>query len=329
DDPAGLARVPPKKIYTMRDGLSHNSATCVYEDRNGKIWVGLGGPGITVWNRLDQKFHRLGQTIDRPISITEDHDGNIWVGDWSGQVWRIHQETVALIGGPGTDRGLINDLLIDHTGRLWVATSYKGALRFDRPNDPQPTFRKYDADEGLSSTTIRHLVEDRNGFIFLATANGIDRLDPDSGHLRHFTTADGLAPGNVFSAYRDKSGALWFGSRLGLSRLDPTPAETESSPSIWITGVSIGGQPLPISELGVSELRDVEIPSGEQQIQFNFVSLSYAAGNIPRYQYRIGNQSWSAPIESRSVNYASLAPGEYQFAVRAINAEGQVSTAPA
>jgi ligand-binding sensor domain-containing protein len=332
DDPAGLARVPPKAIYTVRDGLPANYVVCLHEDRNGDIWIGLDPPGmgITLWRRQDQRFQTFGQGIDRPISFAEDHDGNLWVGDWSGQIWRIHDNKIALIGGEGTDRNLINDLLIDRAGRLWAATSNKGVLRFDRPSELQPGFRSYDADDGLSSVTVRNLVEDRDGFIYLATANGIDRLDPESGHLRHFSTADGLSPGKILAAYRDKSGELWFGTAHGeLSRLGPEPSKTESVPSIWITGVSVGGQPLPVSELGTSELRNLEIPAGQQQVQFTFVSLSYATGDVPRYQYRIGDQPWSEPIQSRSVHYAGLAPGVYQFAVRAINADGAVSPAPA
>jgi signal transduction histidine kinase len=59
------------------------------------------------------------------------------------------------------------------------------------------------------------------------------------------------------------------------------------------------------------------------------VGLSYSPGNVLRYQYRLGDEAWSAPIESRSVHYGALAPGQYRFAVRAINSDGGASPAPA
>lgn len=46
-----------------------------------------------------------------------------------------------------------------------------------------------------------------------------------------------------------------------------------------------------------------------------------------RYQYKLEgvDTDWSAPTETRSINYAHLAPVSYQFLVRAINREGIVS----
>jgi signal transduction histidine kinase len=43
-----------------------------------------------------------------------------------------------------------------------------------------------------------------------------------------------------------------------------------------------------------------------------------------RYQYRLegADRDWSAPIEQPTVNYASLSPGTYGFAVRSLNADG-------
>ena len=49
---------------------------------------------------------------------------------------------------------------------------------------------------------------------------------------------------------------------------------------------------------------------GQEHIQFDFVGLSYSPGNVLRYQYRLGDDAWSAPIESRSVHYGALAPGD-------------------
>ena len=59
------------------------------------------------------------------------------------------------------------------------------------------------------------------------------------------------------------------------------------------------------------------------------MGLSYAPGNILRYQYRLGDDAWSAPIEPRSVHYAALPPGQYRFAVRAVSSDGEASAVPA
>jgi signal transduction histidine kinase len=111
--------------------------------------------------------------------------------------------------------------------------------------------------------------------------------------------------------------------------LNAEPPTHELAPATWITGVSVGGRELPISYLGLSEVRDIEIPAGQEQIQFSFVALSYASGDVPQYQYRIGDGPWSQPIQSRTLNYGGLGPGQYRFSVRATNADGDVSPSPA
>src|SRR5262249_41046257 len=70
--------------------------------------------------------------------------------------------------------------------------------------------------------------------------------------------------------------------------------------------------------------------SGQSQIQIEFFGLSFATGEPLRYQYKIegANRDWSAPSQQRTVS-ASLSPGRYRFAVRAVGPDGSVSETPA
>jgi signal transduction histidine kinase len=219
--------------------------------------------------------------------------------------------------------------MFDHRGRLWVATSNRGLFRFDQPMEPALRFRQYGYSDGLSSHMLRGLAEDRNGGIYVATLDGVARLDPDLSHVRHFSSADGMAPGNVFAAYRDRTGVMWFATKHGLTRLEPQNNHASDPPPVWITGVSIAGRRAPVSEAGESSIRRVEVRPGQEHIQFDFVGLRYSPGDVLRYQYHLGDDAWSTPIAERAVHYASLAPGHYRFAVRAVNSDGQASLAPA
>jgi signal transduction histidine kinase len=64
-------------------------------------------------------------------------------------------------------------------------------------------------------------------------------------------------------------------------------------------------------------------------LQIDFLSLDFSAGAKLRYQYRLGEQNWSEPSDLRTVNFASLSPGDYRFAVRAISSSGVISDPPA
>ena len=41
------------------------------------------------------------------------------------------------------------------------------------------------------------MVEDRWGRLYVGTQSGVDRLDPASGRIKHYSTADGLAQNEV------------------------------------------------------------------------------------------------------------------------------------
>ncbi len=200
-----------------------------------------------------------------------------------------------------------------------------------RPNDPaaaNPQFRQYGYSDGLTSLHLRRLAEDRNGAIYVGTGGGVDRLDPDLAHVRHYTSADGIAQGEVNAAFRDRTGALWFGTNHGLTRLIPQNGLANDPPPVWITPASVRRRPrqLPVSDTGEAAIGRIEVQPGQEHIEFDFVGLSYAPGNILRYQYRLGGDAWSSPIESRSVHYGALTPGAYRFAVRAVNSDGEASS---
>ena len=93
----------------------------------------------------------------------------------------------------------------------------------------------------------------------------------------------------------------------------------------------MGGESFPVSETGAQEVSGLTLEAGRNQLQVDYVGLSYAAGNVPRYQYRLegADSTWGAPSDQRSVNFANLAPGSYRFMVRALDAEGAASPRPA
>src|SRR5262249_20434363 len=66
--------------------------------------------------------------------------------------------------------------------------------------------------------------------------------------------------------------------------------------------------------------RYLDLAPDQNQLQIDFAAISFS--EPLRYQYKLeGGGDWSAAANTRSVNYASLPPGRYQFLVRAVNAQ--------
>jgi ligand-binding sensor domain-containing protein len=68
----------------------------------------------------------------------------------------------------------------------------------------------YDVKEGLAGSTVYDVCQDRDGFLWFATENGLSRFD--GTRFTNFTVADGLPDNEVLKTYADSKGRVWFGA---------------------------------------------------------------------------------------------------------------------
>lgn len=347
-----LARASPLAVYTTREGLAGDSVYQTFEDSRGDIWIGTNAAGrdvLTRWERATGEFHRysVSDGLHTPSigsfaaarSFAEDASGNVWIGFGGGGLARYAAAGAGgrfafFTGADGLAAGEIHHLYFDHRGRLWIASNEGGVNRVDDPAAERLRFQSYTVREGLASNTARCVTEDDGGRIYVGTASGVNRLDPETNRIRHFTTADGLSNNEVGAAFRDRRGALWFGTLDGVSRFVPEvnhPALPQQSPPILIANLRVAGVSFPINELGATEISVPDLEANENNLQVDFLSLGFATGGNLRYQYRLegADREWSPPTAERTISYANLAPGTYRFLVRAINTDEQPSATPA
>ena len=84
----------------------------------------------------------------------------------------------------------------------------------------QGLWQSFTVQDGLPSSDIRAILQDREGYLWFGTAaGGVSRYD---GHeFVTFTTDDGLVNNSVSSIVEDRQGNLWFGTeKPGASRHD-------------------------------------------------------------------------------------------------------------
>jgi ligand-binding sensor domain-containing protein/signal transduction histidine kinase len=78
--------------------------------------------------------------------------------------------------------------------------------------------------EGLSQNRVTQIVQDDQGFMWLATQHGVDRYD--GYQFRMFKKdprqANSLCGVFMLSMFKDRSGTLWMGCEDGLDRFDPS-----------------------------------------------------------------------------------------------------------
>ena len=342
DSPAELKASRPVASYTYKTGLGGGNTTvyCIYEDVRSDLWIATvasTGNGLFRWERATRTLHNM--TLSAGLPALKDHlpaafqgdaAGNVWIGFVQGELARYRGGRFEIFSSSdGLPGGRINALYLDHAGHLWCATT-RGVCRIDAPETARPNFINYTTAQGLSGNAAYAITEDLYGRIYIGTGQGLDQLDLVNGHIRHYTTADGLAGGKIYAALRDHDGWLWVGTTEGLSRFLPAPAREEqsSTPAVLVTALNIAGAAQPVSALGETELHLADLSPSANQLQIDFVGLSFAPGESLRYQYMLegADHDWSAPTGQRTVTYPWLAAGRYRFLVRAVSADGQVSS---
>jgi len=331
----------PLTVYGTKAGLAAAQVFRLFEDSRGNVWIAtISSPtnGLARWNSATGKLEDLSASPGLPSppgnlarAFGEDPSGNVWIG-FSHGLARFRDGAFKIFAASeGLPPGAVVQIYADRRGRLWLVSSRSGLIEVQNPDSARPSFRNFTTEQGLSSNELSVITEDLQGRLYLGGSRGLDQLDPISGRVKRFTTADGLASGAFLAAFRDRHGELWFGTTGGLSRYAPAADENAESPPILISAVRVSGSVQPVSLLGASEISLPDLGASQNQVQIEFVGLSYGAGEVMRYQYKLEgvDADWSAPTEQRTVNYANLAPRYYRFLVRAMNSGGATSTAPA
>jgi len=331
---ADLARRQPKACYAQDLDVFR-----VFEDSKGGIWASAQsaqGDRLLRWDPARKAISWLEAGLKQHALVSafaEDHSGNIWMGLWGvsgGELFRYDGRQFGRFkfpeGGPAT----IFALLADRRGRLWIGSDGGGLGLIENPGSTTIRVRTYGSASGLASDTVLCIVEDDMGRIYAGTEKGLDRLDPVTGHTKHFSAADGLAHGSFKSAFRDGSGNLWFATTQGLSRLTPTADRPPTIPSVLITDLQTGGQRYPVSQAGEALISPPKLAPSRNQLQVTFVGFNDEPEESLRYRYKLEgtDQAWH-DTRDHTVNYAALEPGGYRFLVKAVNSEDQPSSTPA
>lgn len=154
-------------------------------------------------------------------SIIQDKFGVLWFGSQDGLNRYDGREIITYKYQPFTENGLPHNLIQtmyydEDAHELWIGT-YNGASSFDLATE---TFESYTTSDGtetlLSDPVVISITKDNEGYIWLGTASGLDRLDPKEGKIVNYDV-----PGKtVRSLLRASNGELYVGTLEGLKMYD-------------------------------------------------------------------------------------------------------------
>ena len=82
--------------------------------------------------------------------------------------------------------------------------------------------RYYTVEDGLSNNTVKTVYQDENGYIWVGTKNGLNRLDGyEIKNYYHLPTSEVRTPNDITCMYRFSDGLFWIGTFSGIILFDP------------------------------------------------------------------------------------------------------------
>jgi ligand-binding sensor domain-containing protein/signal transduction histidine kinase/DNA-binding response OmpR family regulator len=199
----------------------------IYADGD-QLWVGTFSYGLKV---IDINNHRViesfnasekkGSLHDNTVfSITKSPKGDLFFGTIRG-LCRFNRSSRQFEYIKGVPAILINDVVFDTRGNLWLATQTNGVYLLKKGSRHWLNFRRSNG-SGLTTDKILSIFEDSEGQIWLPTqGGGLCRYNAVSGKIERFTLGNTEIGSTVFQVVEDQQGILWFTTYNGLVRYNP------------------------------------------------------------------------------------------------------------
>lgn len=222
-------------------------------------------------------------------------------------------------------------------GTMWLATIGGGLNKMVkapvRGSDAvEIRFEHFTESDGLCNNNILGILEDRSGYLWLSTMNGLSRFDPRTESFINFYKNDGL-PDNQFSwadPCTGPSGGMIFASPYGVVAFHPDSMQINMDvPRVIITSLMINNTPVvpgkdaPFNR-DIRYVDEMELDYNENFLSFGFAALNYEDPERNQFRYTLEglDRDWIHSGTRRYAEYTDLRPGRYTFRVTGSNNSG-------
>ena len=342
-------------IYEAED--NYNRINDIFIDAKNNKWLATD-EGVRLLNAAGNSFilniNKDTKSLEPVKSLAAIDENNIWIGKYQQP---IRLDTYKGIATDSLPLQQVNTLCLDTAKNLWIGTAkglwyYANDTLFDFSAQHQ-LFRKNISDlkwrngnelwiatngnglivkreaeiwhlgkeNGLKSLICNSLFIDKKNNIWVATDNGLhkielEKFDSKTLEMKHFSTLDGLAYRQVNDVFVNGD-SVWVATLKGLTFFRQSQMlERKFPPPIYIEKVQIAYRDSLYK-------KQYFLPYYKNNIQINYLGLSYQSGESLQYEYRLSglSEKWQT-TDVRTITYPSLPSGNYRFEVRSIDKNG-------
>lgn len=314
----------------------------IYDPINNGIWIGAN-QGLYFYDIAQEKVvspltDKVSKSIHGCIGSIIDRKGMLWIGCLEG-VYCIDLHSRSAndefqyrhlnykLDDPAS--GLIEKITCfyeEQDGTLWLGSNGYGIYKRLVDGQGKETFISYNTTQGLPNNSVRGLLGDGSGNIWIGTNNGLSCYTPTENRFINYTKQDGLPDTQFYwnASYRSSHEQLYFGSVSGLVAIESNrPTGSLPPAKIRFTRLRIGNEEiLPGSEYlpqDVAVTKELCLHEKEKSFSLEFSALNFESGNAAIYSYRLlgFDDKWiQVPGNRRFASYTNLPPGNYTLQVR-------------
>ena len=330
-----ISRFKHDPTNNSETNLAGNNIFFVLSDKQGGIWASIWNQGIQYYNAKTNKFtnylhkKRGGNSNIKSVEIShlQLFDNKLFIaGESYLEYLDLNDQTFHVV--LDTQGAVLTFLSVESLEEIWVGTTKKGLIRYNSITGESKNFM---VEDGLSGNTVHYLTKYGNDKLFVTTTNGLSVLDLTTNTFRNYHEKDGLISGDTspHGEFVFVENKLYIPTKQGVSIVDPEDLPRDTYiPKTTITRIQLinidndSGQLL---SLHPQKDQNIKLESYNNNLQFDFVSLSFIYPNFSRYKFRL--KGWQSDFEKinatkRFARYTNLDPGNYIFEVYSSNSGG-------
>lgn len=207
----------------------------LFQDSRGYLWL-ASSDGLIVFDGLSYEvFIKNDSTSNVVSAITEDPNGNIWIGYEDGTIYnKDFGGLTAWNPEEGLPQAAITGMEFTKGGQFWFSTYGEGIYVFENNR-----LYNFNSDDGLAGDDIYTIACDDRGFIWAATDGGISvcSIVDEKKEVKNISKADGLPDEIVKVLQKDKHGNIWIGTyEMGFCYYDPLTGRIVLPDVLWEGG---------------------------------------------------------------------------------------------
>ena len=255
-----------------------------------------------------------------------DRQGKLWVGTDGGGVSVFAPDgrlITSLNKVKGLPSNSVTQLFVDYKGQLWIATM-NGLCRVKDTRQPEKV-DVYGADNGLNDVCVMSVAQDNEGAVWIGTYSRLAILNETNGKFFDSTPNWGATPGGYVegSVTLANDGCLYFGSPKGVCRINTKQLYSKPQlPKVSIVKCEStqGGSGMrTLSTLLPDDDGVYTVSYDANTVRTDFCVSDYGQRGLVEYMYRMEglDDKWYAVGNETTVTFRNLSPGRYVLHIKA------------